>query len=227
MNFLSSMRSLFALILCAFLACPPIGAQQQEPAPAQVPAPLPPAMQEPASGTGRRQILKIFVLEGEGAYNNIVFRSATSPVVEVRDIDDRPVEGAEVVFRLPASGPGGTFPGQALTAKALANYRGQATAVLTPNNQAGRFTIHVTASLGNQFGEATINQTNTTEAIAPSTSEPGWFKRHWKLLTITGVATGAIIGVVLATGGSSSSGSSSSTPTVTISPGTITIGGPH
>ena len=41
--------------------------------------------------------LKIVVIEGEGALNNIRSRTATQPVVEVRDENDRPVEGAEVV----------------------------------------------------------------------------------------------------------------------------------
>jgi hypothetical protein len=41
--------------------------------------------------------LKIVVLKGEGAVNNIKARTATPPVVEVRDVEDKPVAGAEVV----------------------------------------------------------------------------------------------------------------------------------
>ena len=55
--------------------------------------------------------LKIVVVQGEGAKNNLRTRSATQPVVEVRDDSDKPVAGAEVVFQLPPAGPGGVFNG--------------------------------------------------------------------------------------------------------------------
>src|SRR6185369_13783504 len=49
--------------------------------------------------------LKIVVLQGEGASNSIKSRTATQPAVEVRDDQDKPIAGAEVVFQLPAAGP--------------------------------------------------------------------------------------------------------------------------
>jgi len=52
--------------------------------------------------------LKITAIEGEGAINNIRTKSATQLVVEVHDEAGKPVAGAEVVFQLPAAGPGGT-----------------------------------------------------------------------------------------------------------------------
>ena len=48
--------------------------------------------------------LKIVVVQGEGAENNLRTRNATQPVVEVRDDGDKPVPGAEVVFQLPPAG---------------------------------------------------------------------------------------------------------------------------
>src|SRR5450631_2683960 len=55
--------------------------------------------------------LRIRVLEGENAINSISQGQSIPPVAEVRDQNDMPVEGATVVFTLPESGPGGSFPG--------------------------------------------------------------------------------------------------------------------
>ena len=42
--------------------------------------------------------LKIVVVEGDGAINNIQTGSGRKPVVEVRDEDDKPVAGARLKF---------------------------------------------------------------------------------------------------------------------------------
>lgn len=101
------------------------------------------------------------VIEGEGARNNIRSHSATSPVIEVRDQEDKPVAGAEVVFQLPASGPGGVFYGWMRTQTARTDEKGRAVASgLTPNEDEGRFQIRVLASRDGQKGTAVINQIN-------------------------------------------------------------------
>ena len=53
--------------------------------------------------------LRIIVIQGEGAINNIAIGSGREPVVEVRDGEDRPLAGAKVTFTLPDTGPGGTW----------------------------------------------------------------------------------------------------------------------
>ena len=58
-----------------------------------------------------RSGLRIQVIDGEGAINNIQLGSGREPVVEVRDESDKPVPGAKVTFSLPERGPGGTFFG--------------------------------------------------------------------------------------------------------------------
>src|SRR5713101_3262850 len=84
--------------------------------------------------------LKILVLEGKDGINNVKLGTVSVPVVEVRDQNDRPVERAEVIFRLPAIGPSGFFPGQALTEKMFTTAQGQAAASgFVPNHEAGRF----------------------------------------------------------------------------------------
>lgn len=54
-------------------------------------------------------MLKIVIVEGEGAINNIRQRVAREPVVAIEDEARRPVAGAEVVFRLPDTDPAGPF----------------------------------------------------------------------------------------------------------------------
>src|SRR6266545_2583757 len=95
--------------------------------------------------------IKVVVLEGEGALNNIKQRSATQPRVKVVDDGDRPVAGAEVVFHLPAAGPGGVFNGWMRTATVRSDAQGEAAATgMTPNDEEGRFNIKVTASEGSR-----------------------------------------------------------------------------
>jgi hypothetical protein len=137
-------------------------------------------------------------------------------VVEVRDENARPVESADVVFELPATGPGGVFEGQQHQFRARATVQGQAGATYTPNAQAGRFGIKVTATLGNRTGSTIITQTNS---LRPATVEKSGVRkfRWWKVALIAG-AGAAVAGIVLATRGS--------TPTVTLTPGRPTFGTP-
>jgi hypothetical protein len=140
------------------------------------------------------------------------------------------VEGAEVVFRFPINGPGAAFSGGKSSATVRTNGGGQAAALnWMANSQAGPFQIHVNASYGNQVGETTLSMTNATRIVAgagegkkakkPSLWSHGWFK-----VAVIGGAAAIVVGVVLATRGGSSSSSGS---TVTISPGSPTVGGPH
>ena len=72
------------------------------------------APQQPAATAGSQTVpavLKIIVLEGNNGTNSISLGRSVTPIVEVRDQNEFPLEGATVVFTLPAAGPGGTFPG--------------------------------------------------------------------------------------------------------------------
>lgn len=194
------------------------------PAPAQAPAAPNPAPAAPAPAQApvvpapMIENLKVLVLEGQRSINSTTRHVGIQPVVEVRDQNDRPVEGAVVVFRLPPSGPGGTFPGKELTLRSGTNARGQAAASgFVPNDALGKFDIHVTATYQNQTGEATISQTNSpnTLAMIPPVGQSLW-RRH-KFLII-GVGAGLLVGVIVAL----VLGHSSSTA-VTIAPGSATI----
>ncbi len=215
--------AVFLVMQCTFAlaaqAQAPAAQAQAPAAPAQAPAqvPAPAAPQSPAAPAPTTESLKILVLEGQHSINNTTRHVGIEPVVEVRDQNDRPVEGATVVFRLPPSGPGGTFAGQSLTSSTRSNGQGQAAASgFIPNDQTGSFDIHVTASLQNQIGEATISQTNSSNNLsraAPTTHKPLW-RNKWVL--IGAGATVAAVAVIILT-------HSSSSTAVTITPGAAAI----
>ena len=72
--------------------------------------------------------LRIVIVEGEGATNNIRQRTAREPVVEVIDENDRPVSGASVVFLLPDKGASGVFADGSTRLRVLTDENGRAAA---------------------------------------------------------------------------------------------------
>jgi hypothetical protein len=198
----------FAALLASVLALP---AQQTTPA------------AKPA-GSGD---LKIVVVAGEGAKNSIRSRTATAPVVEVRDAADKPVAGAEVVFQLPPAGPSGNFNGWLKMQTVKTDDQGRAAASgYTPNDEEGRFNIKVVASTAQHTASVVIAQSNVRggNGAAASTARPGWYK--WAAI-LGGAAVAG--GVVAATRGGSNNGSGSAVTTrpITIGAGAITVGGPR
>ena len=171
--------------------------------------------------------LKVTALAGNGEMNDLE-RAVMAPlVIQVLDQNDKPVEGAEVVFRFPLNGPSATFRGGNTAVTVRTNGEGQAAAVnWMANKQVGTFQVHVTASYGNELGEATISMTNVTRIVDEGRrrkKQPSWYASKWfKIALIAGGAATATA-IVLATRG----GGGPSTTTVTITPGSPTVGGPH
>ena len=169
--------------------------------------------------------LKVVVLAGDGTCNDIERKKAQAPVVEVRDDRDRPVPDARVVFTLPTTGAGGTFPDGRRDAIVTTDEHGRATARgLAPNSIEGRFPIRVTASANGGQGSAVLFQSNTLaggDVARGSTSR----KKLLLLGVIGGAAAGAAIAVAKR-GGSTAPGVGPAIPT-SLSAGTITIGGPR
>lgn len=187
----------------------------QNPPPAAAPAPLP-----------VEQSLHIRVLAGSDEQNDLERRVMAPLVVQVTDRDERPVEGAEVVFRFPINGPGATFPGGRSAQTVRTNTNGQSAALnWMANGQVGKFQVHVNASYGNQVGEATLSMSNVTRVVevARKSKAGGWWSHRWvKVAVIGGGVAVVAIAVVLATrGGGKSSGGGT-----TISPGSPTVGAP-
>lgn len=206
------MQSLIAILVASLLALPPQAVAQTP-----VPANQAGAPQAPNLAPLPVESLTIYVLEGQGEIHDIHNRITSTPVVEVRDQNGQPLEGADVTFDLPAVGPGGTFAGQQFTFTAKTNFQGQAGATFMPNLETGRFNIRVTAKVGNRAGHAVIQQSNGLRA-GRTEAKSGILKfAWWKVALLAGV--GATVGVVLATRGSSG-------PSVTLIPGAPTFGAP-
>ena len=156
-------------MLAILLALGPVLAAEQAPAP-QPPPPNAPAAQ-PAPTTPMAPLpmvrsLKVTALAGNHEANDLERALMVPLVVQVLDQNDRPVEGAEVVFRFPLNGPSATFRGGNSSQTVHTNGQGQAAATnWNANNQVGAFDVHVTASYGNQLGEATVSMTNATRVV--------------------------------------------------------------
>ena len=170
--------------------------------------------------------LKIVVIQGEGATNNVRSRTATAPVVEIRDTNDKPVAGAEVTFQLPVSGAGGYFNGWLRNQTVRSDASGRAASSgLTPNDEQGRFNIKVTAVEGSRNGTIVIAQSNVS-GPGSSASSNGKRSNWWKYAAVIG---GAAIagGIVAGTRGDDSPAAVSGPRVVTVTPGVITVGGPR
>lgn len=210
MNF----NSFAALVLCAALIVPAPLLAQQDPPPTTSQGPESTAVYVT---TG----IRILVLEGQNAVNSTIAQEAISPVVQVLDAVNQPVEGATVTFEVSPTGPGGTFGGRHM-ATVKTDSTGQATAAFIPNNLAGSFVIKVTASFEGQTKVARIRQTNDPRALEAGLPPPPQSKlKSWKFWAIVGGAAGAGVATAIILS------NRSNTPTITISPGSIGIGGPR
>jgi hypothetical protein len=182
---------------------------------------LPAWAQNPAS-------LQIIIVEGEGAINNVKQRVNREPIVQVEDENRKPVAGAAIIFFLPNDGPGGTFANGSSTFTTTSNSQGQAVARgIRFNNQAGSMQVRVTASFGGQTASAIINQTNVL-GVAASGASVGGLSLATKLLIIGAVVgAGVAAGVVIANHGGGGGSNPPGPSTITITPGTVTVGGPQ
>lgn len=119
--------------------------------------------------------LRIVVIESPEPINNMRKGSAREPVVQVQDENGKPVSGALVVFRLPGTGPGGTFKNGRNILSVVTKSNGKAVAKGYPN-AARAVRMDVTASFHGQSATAAV----APNSIATSVGTPGG----------TGTATG-------------------------------------
>jgi hypothetical protein len=219
---INPLRRLAVPCLCCLLAFVPNAGAQQPASPAPQPPPTP-SQVKPAAQLPTTENLKLLILAGQREANDLQRRVMAPLVVQVLDQSDNPVEGAEVVFRFPASGPGASFDGLKAAQTFRTNAEGQARATnWTANNQVGSFQVRVTASLGNQFGQAIVSMSNVTRV----TSDTGKKPRHWMskkvAIIVIAVAAGTVTGILV-----SRNSGGGGPAIVTISPGTPTLGGAH
>lgn len=170
----------------------------------------------PAQETSPPDQLRIVILDGDNAINNVRLRTAREPIVQVEDEHHNRVPGAIVVFLLPDQGAGGTFLNGERSLTVSTDSQGQAVARgLRPNALSGKYEIRVNASYQGKTGHAVIHQEN----IAP----PAATHAYAKWVVIGAAVAGGLAGGLYAARGSSKQ----TTQTVTLTPGTGTVGAPH
>jgi hypothetical protein len=212
---LRALRQCLGVVLSICLATPYAAAQQAPSRSAQV---------DLGSITGR---LQIFVLKGRDEIHLASDQTQKFIVVEIRDDNNLPVEGAEVSFELPASGPGGSFRGGLSKTTTRSTGQGQAAAAFNPNQQLGKFQISVKASIGERSGSINVNQRISDSLNALSAGKKRGFFNKKSIVILSIVGAGAATAAILATrNGNSGSGAASTSP-VTITPGSPTFGGPR
>ena len=176
-----------------------------------------------AQTVGPAPELKIVVLEGDGAINNIRERTAKDPVVRVENDDGQAIVGASVTFMLPDFGAGGFFPGGLTTLSTVTDREGRAAAHgLRPNNIAGQFQIRVNAAYRGKTVTAQVKQTNVAPVAARSSRN--------RIIAIAGIAAaGAVAGALFAVrgGGSGNNPASPGPAGITITPGSPVFGPPR
>ncbi len=174
--------------------------------------------------------LKLTIVEGDGAVNNIQQRVAREPIVQVTDEEDRPVEGAVVVFLLPRNGASGTFANGEKILTATTGPDGRAVARgFQPNSVTGEFEVNVNVShqglkVSRKFKMSNVGKAATAGGIGGG-----------KIALILAVVGGAVAGgVVAASGGGNKSSapptagpSPSTPPAIVISVGSGDVGPPR
>ena len=175
--------------------------------------------------------LKILVLDGQGAINNISLRCAKEPVVEVTNENDAPAAGAVVTSMLPDEGPGGVFGDHNKILSMTTDEKGQAVGRgLRPNKIIGQYQILVSASYR---GRKRVNfNHNARTSITQTNAEPVASVSHGsskKLLWL--VLIGGRRGVAFAARGNVSSPASTipsgSSLGAVITPGSPVFQPPH
>jgi hypothetical protein len=163
--------------------------------------------------------LRIAVVAGQSARQNINQKVRVEPVVEVDDEKGKPVEGAEVVFTLPSQGPGGTFENGSKMLTVTTDAQGRATArAFRVNRLKGAFDIRVTASDHGRTATAAIAQTSVNHVRSGGAF--GISTKTWVIVTLSVLAIAG--GIVAA-----KQFKSGPNPNIlTATPGTPTVGGP-
>jgi hypothetical protein len=173
---------------------------------------------------GESPKLRIVILEGDGAINNIRQRTAREPIVRIEDENRKPVAGALVTFTLPDHGAGAVFPDGSKSLMTYSDPKGQAKARgLKPNSIEGQFQISITATFRGAVSKLAIGQTN---AMATTAVVGGGISA--KLIAIL-VATGAAVATgvaVAASGGEGNGNAPTQPPPIVITPGTPSVGKP-
>jgi hypothetical protein len=172
-------------------------------------------------------ILQIKVTEGEGAVYGIGARATRGVTVQVTDETGKPVEGAAVSFRLPDSGPAGTFASGSRSEIVTTGGDGRAGVWgMQWNHTQGSLEVRITALKGQTRAGTTCSMylSDAPEARA-STARVGSKGHKWLWIAIA--AGGAAAAGVAVTALAKKPAATSSTPAgFSIGSPTIVLGHP-
>jgi hypothetical protein len=173
---------------------------------------------------GSQPKLKVIVVEGEGAVNDVGAAGATQPVVRIEGENSAPLSGAMVVFTLPETGPSGVFADGSKSLIVHSDVKGIAAARgMQPNQMEGPFRIRVDASFQGLTASAVITQTNVVPIVVSATKPQA--KKGFLFVILGGVAAAA--GVLAASKGGGGGSTAPPPPaSTTITPGSPTVGAP-
>ena len=154
--------------------------------------------------------IKIVIVQGDGAVNNVRQRVAREPIVEVQDENNRPVVGALVLFTLPERGASGVFANGSHTMSVVTDTQGRALgAGLKPNNVSGNFQIRIDATYQNQTASASISQSNAGGGGMSGTG----------IAALVGIAAAAAAGAIAYVGRDKNKAPAATT--ISVVPGTV------
>jgi hypothetical protein len=163
--------------------------------------------------------IRIEIIAGDGAINNIDTRVVVDPIVEVQDASGKPIPKAVVTFKSPATGPSVTFFGAAHSSTVTTDDSGRAQASgIVPNTEQGVFYIDVAATHGDADATARITQTNAFDLGSPKEEKK---KSGWKIWTLVGVAVAGGVAAALV------GGDDGGTAATTVGVGGVTVGAPR
>lgn len=168
-------------------------------------------------------ILQIKVMEGEGSVYAVGARATRGLTVQVTDETGKPVEGATVSFRLPDSGPTGTFASGSRTEIVTTRADGRAGVWgMQWNRTSGSLEIRITALKG-QTRAGTVcglylSDSPEARASTARVGPHGGHKWLWIGLAVGGAAAGAVAVAAL-----TKKSSESTTTPVSVQIGTPTI----
>jgi hypothetical protein len=186
--------------------------------------PLPPAANPSPSSP-----LSVYVIAGSNAVNVLKPPSVVPPTVSVRYLDNRPATGAIVTFSAPRKEPTVKFPNGATSYSVVTDVNGQATIEnMTPLGLGG-FDIQVYVTYLDEYGSATIRETNYPTLKAASESGTAIRGNRLAVPTEHGLSTAAKVGIISGIAVAAGLGAYFALrghSTTTVSAGTPTVGAP-
>jgi hypothetical protein len=186
------------------------------------------AFADPQTDSNSPAILQIRILDGEGAVYHTGSRATRGLTIQVTDETGKPVDAARVSFRLPDSGPGGTFASGGHTEIATTRSDGRAGIWgMQWNRTPGPFEIKVTAEKGPaRAGTVTALYLSDAAESAPQNARMGPGHSHRLLWIAIAVGGAAAAGVAATAAKSTKLPPGPTTTPLSIGTPSITLGHP-